>query len=217
VHGRRRKMARWNPVGRIALALAVAALIAVALSGCSKTKVMNVDPRTEGYISGRWNDSDARAVADELIPQALGSPWLPEFRGQHGEERPRVLIADIENNTSEHINKDVFMNELQRVLINSGVVRFVADPGVREELMEEVNWQQEMAKGGGVSGDVAGGVSGADFMMMGTISSVIDQQDKEAIVYYKVDLSLTDLRNWEKVWIGSAERKHLVERAKIRY
>jgi PBP1b-binding outer membrane lipoprotein LpoB len=109
------------------------------------------------------------------------------------------------------------MNELQRVLINSGVVRFVADPGVREELMNEVKWQEEMAKGGGVSGDVAQGVSGADFMMMGTISSVVDQADKKAIVYYKVDLSLIDLRTWEKVWIGSAERKHLVEGAKVRY
>ena len=158
-----------------------------------------------------------RRVADELIPQCLGSPWLPEYRGQHGENRPRILIADIENNTSEHINKDVFMNELQRVLINSGVVRFVADPGVREELMQEVQWQEDMAKGGGVSGDGGQGVSGADFMMMGTISSVVDQADKKAIVYYKVDLSLTDLRNWEKVWIGSAERKHLVERAKVRY
>jgi hypothetical protein len=213
---RRIEMSGRMVAGRFVLVAVALAVLVALVSGCG-TKVYNVDPSTEGYISGRWNDSDARAVADQLVPDALGGAWLPEFRGQHGDTRPRVVIGDIENNTSEHINKDVFMNELQRVLINSGVVRFVADPGVREELMEEVNWQQEMAKGGGVSGDVAGGVSGADFMMMGTISSVIDQQDKEAIVYYKVDLSLTDLRNWEKVWIGSAERKHLVERAKIRY
>jgi PBP1b-binding outer membrane lipoprotein LpoB len=205
---------------RVSVGLFVPALVLVLaaslLVGCA-TKVENVDPWTEGYVSGRWNDSDARAVSDELIPQMLGTAWLPEFRGQHGDTRPRVVIGDIENNTSEHINKDVFMNELQRVLINSGVVRFVADPGVREELMNEVKWQEEMAKGGGVSGDVAQGVSGADFMMMGTISSVVDQADKKAIVYYKVDLSLIDLRTWEKVWIGSAERKHLVEGAKVRY
>jgi hypothetical protein len=203
-------VSRFVPV---VIALAVSAALLV---GCG-TKVQNVDPSTEGYISGRWNDSDARAVADQLVPDALGGAWLPEFRGQQGDTRPRVVIGDIENNTSEHINKGVFMNELQRVLINSGVVRFVADPGVREELMQEVQWQEGMAKDGGVSGDVAKGVSGADFMMMGTISSVIDQADKKAIVYYKVDLSLTDLRSWEKVWIGSAERKHLVERAKTRY
>jgi penicillin-binding protein activator len=197
--------------------LALAVVLAAGLvTGCA-TKVENVDPRTEGYISGRWNDSDARAVADELIPQCLGTAWLPEFRGEHGDTRPRIVIGDIENNTSEHINKDVFINELQRVLINSGVIRFVADPGVREELMQEVQWQEQMAKGGGVSGDVAKGVSGADFMMLGTISSVIDQADKKAIVYYKVDLWLIDLRTWEKVWIGSAERKHLVEHAKVRY
>ena len=54
-------------------------------------------------------------------------------------------------------------------------------------------------------------------MLLGTISSVVDQADKKAIVYYKVDLSLTDLRNWEKVWIGTAERKHLVEGSKVRF
>ncbi|MBN2564790.1 MAG: penicillin-binding protein activator LpoB [Candidatus Eisenbacteria bacterium] len=203
-------------VSRLVVMVLAAALATGLFTGCA-TKVANVDPSTEGYISGRWNDSDARAVADELIPQCLGTPWLPEFRGQHGDARPRVVVGDIENNTSEHINKDVFINELQRVLINSGVVRFVADPGVREELMQEVQWQEQMAKGGGVSGDVAEGVSGADFMMLGTLSSVIDQADKKAIVYYKVDLWLIDLRTWEKVWIGSAERKHLVENAKIRY
>jgi PBP1b-binding outer membrane lipoprotein LpoB len=205
-----------NVLKRLALAAVVCALAAMVLAGCA-TRVENVDPRTEGYLSGRWNDSDARAVAEELIPQCLGSPWLPEFRGQHGEQRPRILIADIENNTSEHISTDVFMNELQRILINSGVVRFVADEVVRDDLMREVEWQREMAKGGGVSDDVDRGVSGADFVMLGVVNSVVDQESKSAIVYYKVDLSLTDLRNWEKVWIGTAERKHLVEGAKVRF
>ncbi|MCK4409130.1 MAG: hypothetical protein KAW67_03545, partial [Candidatus Eisenbacteria sp.] len=167
-----------NLLRRLALAAVVCALAAAVLAGCGGTKVANVDPRTEGYLSGRWNDSDARAVAEDLIPQCLGSPWLPEFRGQHGDQRPRVLIADIENNTSEHINTDVFMNELQRVLINSGVVRFVADEAVREDLMREVDWQREMAKGGGVSDDVDRGVSGADFVMLGIVNSVVDQERK---------------------------------------
>ncbi len=201
----------------IAAGLAAVVVALVLTAGCGGTKVENVDPSVEGYVSGRWNDSDARAVADDLIPQCMKSPWLPEFRGQHGETRPRIVIGDIENNTSEHINKDVFMNELQRVLINSGVIRFVADPEVRETLMKEVQWQAEMAKGGGVAPDVERGVSGADFMMMGSVNSIVDQAGKKAIVFYQVDLWLTDLRTWEKVWFGTAQRKHLVEGSKIRF
>ncbi len=195
----------------------VVLLVAAAIAGCGGTKVQNVDPTTEGYISGRWNDSDARAVADELIPQALSAPWMYSFRATNEDARPRLVVGDIENNTSEHINVDVFMNETERVLINSGAVRFVADPEVRAALMEEVEWQSGMAKGGGVSGAVEEGVLGADFMMMGTISSIVDQADKKAIVFYQVDLTLYDLRNWEKVWIGQARRKHLVEGAKTRF
>ncbi len=196
------------------LAAMVAALV---VAGCGGTKVENVDPTTEGYISGRWNDSDARAVADELIPQALSAPWMYSFRAKNEDTRPRLVVGDIENNTSEHINVDVFMNEMERVLINSGAIRFVADPDVRAALMEEVDWQSGMAKEGGVSGAVAEGVLGADLMLVGTISSIVDQADKKAIVFYQVDLTLYDLRNWEKVWIGQAQRKHLVEGAKTRF
>ena len=203
---------------RKSLALAAGAVMLAALAGCSSgPTVENVDPTTEGYVSGRWNDSDARAVADELIPQALSSPWMYSFRAVHDDTRPRLVVGDIENNTSEHINIDVFMNEIERVMINSGTVRFVADPEVRAALMEEVEWQEGMAKGGGVSGAVAEGVLGADFMLMGTVSSIVDQADKKAIVFYQVDLTLYDLRNWEKVWIGQAQRKHLVEGSKVRF
>ena len=80
-----------------------------------------------------------------------------------------------------------------------------------------LRWQSGMAKDGGVADDVAGGVSGADFMMLGTISSIVDQAASDAIVFYQVDLSLVDLRTWEKVWIGSAKRKHLVSGAKTRF
>jgi hypothetical protein len=203
---------------RMGVGLLVIVVVALGLAaGCGGPKVQNVNPATEGYVSGRWNDSDARAVADELVPQCLAAAWLPEFRGQYGDERPRVLVGDIENNTSEHINKDVFMNEIQRVVISSGVVRFVADAAVRETLMKEVQWQKEMAKGGGVAPEVEKGVSGADFMMMGTVSSIVDQAGKSAILFYQVDLWLIDLRTWEKVWYGTAQRKHLVEGAKTRY
>jgi hypothetical protein len=202
---------------RLSSAAAAILLVGLIAAGCGGTKVANVDPTTEGYVSGRWNDSDAHAVAEELVPQCLDGAWIPEFHGQQGETRPRLVIGDIENNTSEHINQDVFMNELQRAVLNSGRIRLVADPGVRETLMKEVEWQKQMAKGEGVAPDVERGVSGADFMLMGTVSSIVDQAGRSAIVFYQVDLWLTDLRTWEKVWLGSAQRKHLVEGAKTRF
>jgi len=201
----------------IRLVLLAAAIGALGLAaGCGGPKVQNVDPATEGYISGRWNDSDAQAVADELVPQALDGVWLEEFHMKHG-DKPRVVIGQIVNETNEHLSVDVFMNEMQRVLINSGSVRFVADESVRASLMKEVDFQRDMAKGGGVAPDVDQGVRGADFMMMGTVSQIVDQADRDAIVFYQVDLNLIDLRTWEKVWYGTAKRKHLVSGSNIRF
>jgi len=201
----------------IRLVLLAAAIGALGLAaGCGGPKVQNVDPATEGYVSGRWNDSDAQAVADELVPQALDGVWLEEFHMKHG-DKPRVVIGQIVNETNEHLSVDVFMNEMQRVLINSGSVRFVADESVRASLMKEVDFQRDMAKGGGVAPDVDQGVRGADFMMMGTVSQIVDQADRDAIVFYQVDLNLIDLRTWEKVWYGTAKRKHLVSGSNIRF
>ncbi len=209
-------MSRGRRVIGRAVPLLALSLVVALLAGCG-TKVQNVDPSTEGYVSGRWNDSDARATSEELIQDCLTRPWLPEFRGGNDGADPRIVVGEIQNLTSEHISKEVFMNEIERVLTNSGAVRFVADPGIRDALLDEVLWQRDMAKGEGVAPDVERGVTGADFMLTGTITSIADQVKGNAIVYYQVDLSLTDLRNWEKVWYGSAKRKHLVEGSKIRF
>ena len=51
---------------------------------------------------------------------------------------------------------------------------------------------------------------GADFMLQGTINSIVDQYKKDKAIYYQVDLELTNLETNEKVWIGDKKIKKLV-------
>lgn len=210
-------MTRATRSRMILFALCAALLVLTATTACSSRKVSNVDPREEEYLSGEWNDSDARAVSDQMVPECLAGGWLREFTQQNPGARPRVVVGEIINKSREHIATDVFTNELARVLINSGDVRFVSDPDIRKRLIEETRWQAGHASGGGVAPAVERGVAGADFMLQGDISTIVDQAKKKTIVYYQVDLKLEDLRTWETVWIGSTKRKHIIEGGSYRF
>ena len=96
--------------------------------GCS-TKVTRTDINKVVDYSGRWNDTDARLVAEEMIDDCLQAQWLSEFNKEQGSD-PVVIVGTVINRTHEHINSDVFIEDLQRALINSGKVKFVASKSV---------------------------------------------------------------------------------------
>lgn len=95
------------------------------LMGCSTTKVERLKVEEVVDLSGRWNDTDAQMVSREMIGNCLVAAWLDSFVKQTGRE-PVVIVGTIENNSSEHINSAVFIKSLERDMINSGKVKFVA-------------------------------------------------------------------------------------------
>ena len=52
---------------------------------------------------------------------------------------------------------------------------------------------------------------GADFILQGTVNSITDANTRQKLVYYQVDLELTDLESNEKVWIGTKKIKKVVK------
>ena len=53
--------------------------------------------------------------------------------------------------------------------------------------------------------------NGADFMLQGTINSIVDSNKKEKTVYYQIDLELTNIQTNEKVWIGDKKIKKYIK------
>ena len=52
--------------------------------------------------------------------------------------------------------------------------------------------------------------SGADFMLIGQINSIIDEAGGEKVIFYQVELELVNMTNNRKVWIGQQKIKKLV-------
>ena len=180
------------------------------LIGCGGTTVERMDTGEVKDLSGRWNDSDSQMVSEAMVLDCLNHAWLPDFTARSG-KKPDVIVGSIRNRSSEHIATEVFVKDLERALINSGRANFVASSEERsdvrtERLDQDLNAAPESRKAPGME-------AGADFMLIGTINSIIDQEKGEKVVFYQVDLELVDMRNNRKVWLGNKKIKKYVSRS----
>lgn len=191
-------------ITRIALALGALALF-VAAVGCGGGKtVTRMDPTTQTDLSGRWNDTDARLVAQEMVPDALNRPWLTDWLTSKG-AKPIVTVGGIRNNSSEHIDTDAFTTDFERELLNSGKVRFVARKTQRDEVRDERMDQSEWASKETMK--EIRNETGADFVLVGSIQSITDQEGKNSTIFYQTNFELINIETNEKVWIGQKEIK----------
>ena len=192
--------------------LVLCVLLGLALVSCSTVpKVKRVDVDKKIDLSGRWNDTDSRMVSEEMISDVLDRPWLDNFRSRNGKP-PIVIVGTVANRTSEHISMQTFTNDLERSLLNSGLVGFVATRQGRKEVREERQDQAVFSRE-----DTAkrmGEEIGADFMLKGSIDSIIDKISGKAVVFYQINLELIDLESNMKVWIGEKKIKKYVKRPK---
>lgn len=192
---------------RAALATAVLALCA---AGCS-TKVTRLDTGEVRDLSGAWNDTDSRLVSEEMIGDMLEGLWLREYAGSG---RPAVIVGELRNLSHEHINLATFVADIERAVINSGRVEFVASRTERGEIRDERKDQDLHARED--TRKPMGQERGADFMLQGSINTIIDASGKTQVRYYQVDLTLISLTDNRKVWVGQKKIKKLVENSKLR-
>ncbi len=187
--------------------------LAAALTACG-TSVKRMDTGEVKDLSGAWNDTDSQLVSAEMIKDVLSRQWLNDFTQDH-KHRPAVIVGEIRNLSAEHINVNTFVGDMERELINSDRVQFVASSTERQEIREErkdmdVNASEATRK-------AAGQERGADFMLKGTINTIIDTSGSEQVRYYQVDLTLISLVDNRKVWVGQKKIKKEVKRGNLSF
>jgi uncharacterized protein (TIGR02722 family) len=191
------------------IAIASAALI---LSGCS-TKVTRIETNEAIDLSGNWNDTDSRLTSEEMIKEMLGQPWLMRFYAK-SKNPPVLTVGEIKNLSHEHINVQTFINDIQRAVINSGDAQFIAARGDREEARDERKEQDQYASESTRKAERQ--EIGADYVLGGTISTIVDAEGKTAVKYYQIDLTLTNIETQQISWVGQKKIRKLVENKKVR-
>lgn len=184
------------------------ALLLLTMMACQTRQVTRLDPATEMDLSGRWNDTDSRKVADQMIFDLFDSDGFKNY-AKARTAKPVIVVGMIRNKTSEHIEADNFVKKFEVVIHNSGVADLVESDEFRDKVRVERLEQQEFADPETVK--QMGKETGADLMLFGEITSETDVYNNRRVVNYITTLFLTDIETNKRIWYGQNEIKKYVK------
>jgi len=185
----------------------------LVFTGCATTKVTRVDANTQTDLSGYWNDTDVRIVCKSLIDDCLSSPRVSQAIKAMGNKTPTVIVGSFRNESSEHIDTSIITSIMETTIFNSGKMDFVAGGAARDALRAERQDQQ-----GNASEKTAAALAqetGANFMLLGTVKTIIDKVDNKSTRTYFVNAELTSIETNQRMWMGqNTEIKKVITRPK---
>lgn len=184
-------------------ALLTVLLIACFLGGCVST-TRTLDPGTEKHYDASYDFSDKKQIVDVLTESLLSSPNVLTEN-----DKPIIVIYGVDNETSEHISTSGITDDIRLALIRSGEYRFI-NRKQRSNLLDETDYQyagfvppeERVAEGRQL---------GADYILSGTLRSIEKKQprqwrlNKKELIYYSMNLELTDLETGEISWADNVE------------
>jgi penicillin-binding protein activator len=185
-------------MNKIILASLAAVLVMGSVS-CNR-KVTRISEKEEVDLSGRWNNTDSRLTAEEIIKECQSGKWIANHLEKNPGKKPVVIVGFVKNKSHEHIDAETFMLDLEKSFVNQGQVKLVQGGDKRNEIRAERADQQDNASESTMK--KFGLEMGADYMLQGDINSIVDSYKNKKVVYYQINLQLTDLQSNEVVWIG---------------
>lgn len=192
---------------------ASAALASILVLGCSGprayTRGTYEDPNTIELLSDHFNENDLQLIAKKMVNSLAESKAFAQIQG-----RPVILIGKMKNSTSEHIDMRSLADKIQVQLSKTTDKFAFLDKGAREEIAEEYEYQgsgyvrPDQAKGPGQQ-------AGADYLMTGEISSIVQEVGNDKLIYYKMTTKLHNLRTGIVEWTDEKEIRKKFEKKSI--
>jgi uncharacterized protein (TIGR02722 family) len=151
------------------------------------------DVNRENLLNDQWSETDMQKAVQDLVGSLMTSPAITQAK-----KMPVVMVTNLQNKTSEHIDTQSVMDMVRVELMKSGKVGFI-DKEARQDISDEYNYQnsgmvaEETKKG-------PGGQVGADFIINGRLDSIVQEVGKDKSVYYKLTLNLTNLKSSMITW-----------------
>jgi penicillin-binding protein activator len=197
-----------------ALILGILTSALVLAAGCPppgpSTNVQRINPNAQVDMSGNWNDTDANQVARAMIQDCLSRPWAMNFKAEKGKV-PVVRLWPIKNRSSEHINAKFFTKQVEMELINSGLVKVVADLEEAQDNRDERADQAHHASDRTVKAQQQ--ETGSDFVLNGWLITQNDAVDGQEVRAYVTTMELSNSESNEKVWMKVHQIKKVISRA----
>ncbi len=180
-------------------------LIAViGLSSCQTTySVQRVDKSAELDITGEWSATDVEMVCNDIISSCTNAAFFTSYKNTK-RRNPIIKIGRFRNQSSEHIDASIITNKLRNAILDSGKADFVADNVSVEELRDERLMQSEWA-GWETAKNIAN-EEAADFMIQGSIKSLVQKNGNLTVRTYYVNAEIVDIESGRIVWTVENDR-----------
>jgi PBP1b-binding outer membrane lipoprotein LpoB len=194
-------------------------MVFVMLAACSSSpRVNRVDADSQVDLSGEWNDTDVRLACESLVADCLKNPrvvsFIEQYAAEHKGALPTVIVGGFSNKSSEHIDKNLISRGMERALINSGRLEFVAGGETRQELRTER--QDQLANASDDTIPSLGNETAAIFMLTGSVESIVKKVDNVTSRYYSVSAELTNIETTSRWWMGLNEINTVIHQSKAR-
>ena len=166
------------------------------------------DPQRENLLNDQWSETDMQNSVKTIVDSLVAHNSIANAK-----KMPIVMVTNLQNKTSEHIDTQSIMDMVRVDLTNSGKVAFV-DKEAREDISNEYGYQNS----GMVSDETkksAGGQIGADFIINGRLDSIVQEVGKEKTVYYKLTLNLTNLKTGIIAWTNHKEMRKAFKKKSV--
>ena len=166
------------------------------------------DVQKQNNLNDSWSETDMQIAVKAMVDSMVSHPAIAQAKAM-----PIVMVTNLQNKTSEHIDTQSIMDMVRVDLTKSGRVAFI-DKEARQDISEEYNYQDSGAVNKS-SKKGPGGQIGADFIVNGRLDSIVQEVGKDKTVYYKLTLNLTNLKTSVITWTDQKElrkgfRKHSI-------
>ncbi len=173
------------------LSLGSMVLVASLSTGCSTSQFSRGefgDTKEVNLLNDKFSESTAEVLSKSVVEQLKTCPSLNPMK-----PLPFVAIDGIDNLSEEMINLKMVSNQIKTALIRSGKFRFIDKEG-RQATEEEIQYNESGSVSGG-SRKSRGKQIGADLMLRGSLSSIVQEVGKNKTVYYQLDIQLTNVES----------------------
>jgi len=196
--------------------LVIVGVVLFVFTSCASggaPKVQRVDSSTQTDLSGYWNDTDVRIVCKSLIDDCLSSPRVDAAIKAKRGKTPMVIVGRFKNESSEHIDTSIISSIMEQTIFNSGKLDFVAGGSTRDDIRAERQDQQSNASE--ATAKALANETGADFMLTGSVKSMVDRAGNQTVRTYFVDAQMTNIENNQRMWYGqNSEIKKVIVQPK---
>ena len=199
-----------NSVFKKSVAVLVSGFALLTMNSCGPkafTKGDYDNVEKENLLNDQWSETDMQKAVKDLVDSLVASPVVAEAK-----RPPVVIVTNLQNKTSEHIDTQNIMDMVRVELTNRGKVAFV-DKEARGDISDEYQYQAGNASAETRKGP--GGQTGADFVLNGRLDSIVQEVGRDKTVYYKLTLNLTNLKTSVISWTNYKQMRKKFSKQRI--